>query len=122
MSRPCILIAEDDADIRETLADVLRDAGYQVAVAENGQVALDAMRDQQPCMLVLDLMMPEVDGWQVIGAMERDPGLASVPVCVLSAVTERAPPSAVCVLKKPVSLLRLLSAIEQYCGEHASCR
>ena len=114
-----MLIAEDDDDIRDTLAEVVRDAGYDVAVAPNGKVALESMRDQPPCVLLLDLMMPLVDGWQVVDRMQRDAELAAVPVCVLSAFPERAPAQAICVLGKPVDLDRLLETIEQHCGAHA---
>ena len=62
---------------------------------------------------------PKIDGWQVMYEMERDATLASVPVCVLSAVPDHAPPHAVCVLGKPINLPRLLSTIAERCGAHA---
>lgn len=119
MHGACVLIAEDDEDIREAMAEVVRDAGYEVEVAENGEAALAAMRAHQPCLLLLDLMMPKVDGWQVMFEMERDASLATVPVCVVSAVPKSAPPAAVCVMGKPVNLTLLLSTIDRHCGAHA---
>ena len=116
MSDPaCILIAEDDHDVREALAEALRDSGYRVACAEDGAIALSSMRIDEPCLLLLDLMMPRVDGWQVLQEMQRDARLAHVPLCVISAVADRAPPSVACKLTKPVDLPKLLETVERYC-------
>src|SRR5688500_10739911 len=79
-----VLVVDDDEDIRETVADVLRDAGYTVRVAADGSEALVEMRDCAPCVVLLDLMMPRIDGWQVVEEMRRDPELAEIPVCIVS--------------------------------------
>ena len=109
-----VLLAEDDDALRDVTAEVLRDAGYAVATARDGVETLAALRADPPDLLLLDLMMPNLDGWQVHAAMQADPALASIPVCVLSAVSN-APPVAR-VLRKPVSLATLLHAVRDLCG------
>jgi CheY-like chemotaxis protein len=83
----------------------------------NGQDALDKMRAASPCIVLLDLMMPVMDGWEVVTAMDSDPKLAAVPVCIVSAQDRIAPPRNVCLLKKPVTLAALLRAVEEHCGK-----
>ena len=61
-----ILVVEDDASIRGLVSDLLRDDGYQVSEACNGAEALDAVREQRPDLIVLDLMMPVMDGWTFV--------------------------------------------------------
>ena len=114
MSCP-VLVVDDDLDIRDAMADALETAGYPVVAAQNGEEALARMRSQRPCMVVLDLMMPVLDGWEVMKQMQEDPELASIPVCVLSAMSAQAPKESVCTLGKPVQLLRLLTAVQRYC-------
>ena len=86
---PRILVVEDEAPIRYLLADALADEGYAVATAEHGAAALDQARAQPPDAVVLDLMMPIMDGWTFLRARQGDPTLAGVPVVVLSAAGER---------------------------------
>lgn len=92
-------------------------AGYAVDQAENGREALAKMRHLSPCMVVLDLMMPVMDGWQVVSEMTADPALASVPVCVVTAQDRIPPPKNAVLLKKPVSALQLVQTIEAFCGK-----
>lgn len=113
----CVLVVDDDADVREAVAEAIADAGYIVEQAVNGQDALDKMRAASPCIVLLDLMMPVMDGWEVVSAMDSDPRLASVPVCVVSAQDRIAPPRNSCVLKKPVTVASLLRTVEAYCGK-----
>ncbi|MDB4970182.1 MAG: Response regulator [Myxococcales bacterium] len=110
-----ILVVEDDESIRDSLADLLRDEGYTVATAENGKVALQLLAKQKPCMVVLDLMMPVLDGWQVMDEMQKHADLQDIPVCVVSASTIVSPLRAVCVMPKPVNVARLLDTVEAHC-------
>jgi CheY-like chemotaxis protein len=111
----CVLVVDDDRDIREAVVEAITDAGYSVEAAANGVEALDAMRSHRPCVVILDLMMPVMDGWEVVAQMDQDPALAGVPVCIVSA-HDKDPPRNDCVLRKPVSLARLLETIERHCG------
>ncbi len=116
-SMPCVLVVDDDEALRDIVVEAISDAGYAVEQAENGLEALEKMRQASPCIVLLDLMMPVMDGWEVVSEMDKDPSLAGVPVCVVSAQDRLAPPRNVCTLKKPVSLASLLSTVEQYCGK-----
>jgi two-component system chemotaxis response regulator CheY len=112
---PRVLVVDDDDALREIVAEAIADAGYVVEQAENGRIALDKMRASSPCLVLLDLMMPVMDGWEVVAEMDGDPALSSVPVCVVTAQDRLPPPRNSCLLKKPVALATLLDTIGQYC-------
>ncbi len=80
-----ILVVDDDDDFRETLSEVLTEAGYPVQQAENGEVALAKAAEEAPGMVLLDLKMPVLDGWGVMERMRENPKSAAVPILVLSA-------------------------------------
>ena len=112
-----ILIVEDDDDIREALTQILQLEGYVVREAANGREALDiSAQHPTPSLILLDLMMPVMDGWQFRTEQMKDPVLSKVPVVVISAdasVHEKvASFGAASVLPKPISLDRLLRAVE----------
>jgi DNA-binding response OmpR family regulator len=111
-----LLLVEDDDDVRASLADVLDLAGYAVVEASNGRHAMRAMRADPPRLVILDLMMPVMSGWEVLEQMRADPALAEIPVCLLSAQAQIAPVEAVHVLHKPVSIDELLTVVRSHCG------
>ncbi|MBW2257155.1 MAG: response regulator [Deltaproteobacteria bacterium] len=76
----------DDDATRELTAAVLRGEGFEVACAENGQVALEALAESQPDLIVLDLMMPEVDGFHVIAKLQQSNAWSRIPVVVATAM------------------------------------
>lgn len=80
-----ILVVDDDDDFRETLCEVLLEAGYPVQEAENGEVALQRAKEELPGIVLLDLKMPVLDGWGVMDRMRKDPRSAGVPILILSA-------------------------------------
>jgi CheY-like chemotaxis protein len=113
-----ILVVEDDRDIRETLQQVLEMEGYVVHTAVNGKDGLDKLRNiQRPCLILLDLMMPVMSGWEFLEAAGRDVTVATIPVVVVSAFTTYVPtvPRAVAFVKKPVEIDSLLKRIEEHC-------
>lgn len=82
-----ILLVEDEASIREVMEEVLRAEGYGVVCADNGADALETLRGGlRPCIIILDLMMPVMDGWQFRAAQMRDAELLKIPTVVYSAV------------------------------------
>ncbi len=114
-----ILIVDDDADVREMLGQFFAIEGYSVATAGNGQEALDRLREGQLAdLILLDLMMPVMDGWQFRVEQQRDPRLAPIPVVVLSAVynaRERAAMlGAVDYMQKPVEFDKLIETAERH--------
>src|SRR5688500_17204604 len=83
--RTHVLVVEDDNAIRRMLEDVLYANGYSVALARSGGDALSHMRVQRPDLIVLDLLLPDMNGWAFLQTREHDPILADVPVLVISA-------------------------------------
>lgn len=116
-----VMIVEDDFAIRDALTQILEDEGYVVVGAANGKEAIEHLRNHvQPCLILLDLMMPVMNGWQFRQEQQQDPTLAPIPVVVISAdsgVPQKAAAiNAVGYLKKPVTLDGLLDTVERYCS------
>jgi CheY-like chemotaxis protein len=111
-----VLIVEDDSGLREALSNALDGEGYTVLLAGNGREALDLLQKGiRPCVVLLDLMMPTMDGWQLVDELKKDPKLEKIPVCVISALASKAPPEAVCVFQKPIDIAVLLGIADTYC-------
>lgn len=79
------LVVEDDPAHRDAIAGVLRESGYEVSTAADGQRALTKLEAQPSDVVVLDLMMPELDGWALLDIMRNHRELAKIPVVVISA-------------------------------------
>jgi CheY-like chemotaxis protein len=109
---------DDDADVRSALAELLEIHGYIVASAGNGEEALALLRNAAtpPSVIVLDVLMPEMDGWQFRAEQKKDPALAAIPVVVVSAMRNAEGFDAAAVFHKPVSVDRLLAALDQICS------
>jgi CheY-like chemotaxis protein len=84
-ARQSALVIEDDANTREMLRRIMEKEGWTVLEAENGRVALDLIADNVPGIILLDLMMPEMDGFSFMAELRRRPGCAQVPVIVITA-------------------------------------
>jgi DNA-binding response OmpR family regulator len=113
-----ILIVEDDADLREMMAQLLTLEGFRACTVANGREALEYLsQGDKPDVILLDLMMPIMDGWEFRRQQEADATLSTVPVIVLSALdqTRAADVNAVAFLKKPLDFDRLLELVRQYC-------
>ncbi|MDP9165170.1 MAG: SpoIIE family protein phosphatase [Actinomycetota bacterium] len=80
-----ILVADDNADMRQYLTNLLRTAGYQVEAVTDGRQAFDAIRRRLPDLLISDVMMPGLDGLQLLASLRRDSRTAALPVLLLSA-------------------------------------
>ena len=117
-TRRRILVVDDDRDLRELLAAVLSSAGYEVLTAENGAAALSVLRNVLPDLIVLDLMMPVMNGWQFREAQTTLPDYARIPVICLSghhAARHQATILGIsaCVLK-PFEVDELLGVVSQF--------
>src|SRR5476651_1166296 len=88
-----ILVVDDDVPIREALTQLLTLEGYVVLTAGNGQEGLDILRSSRPDLILLDLRMPIMDGWEFKEAKDADPTFASIPVFVFSAQPGLRPPN-----------------------------
>ena len=85
MPAKMVLIVEDDPDNRAIYQTILEHAGYRVVLAVNGQEGVERATAQPPDLILMDLSMPVMDGWEAIRQLRSDPRTASVPACVLSA-------------------------------------
>ena len=82
---PVILVVDDDPVIVKLLEINFRLEGFQPRTATSGRQAIELIRELRPALVLLDLMMPGIDGWEVRRAMLEDPAIASIPVVVVSA-------------------------------------
>jgi CheY-like chemotaxis protein len=83
--KPKILVADDDADNRAIAQDALEMAGYDVVTATDGEEALEKISSEKPAVILLDLSMPKVDGWEVARRVRANQGLAHVPIIAFTA-------------------------------------
>jgi len=81
---PLVLVADDEAVVRDLVCDILSDSGYRTLTAANGKEAIDLAQRHQPSLIVLDVMMPSVDGYTTMTRLRRDPGTARIPVIVIT--------------------------------------
>ncbi len=120
-SHPCrtILVVEDDPAIRLALTMALEMEGYTVKSAGNGKEALELLpRMDTPCLILLDLMMPIMNGWEFAKALRQNMILAPIPVALVTAYSEEAATfeGAQALIKKPVDLELLLKVVRHFCG------
>jgi CheY-like chemotaxis protein len=105
-----VLVVEDNSDLRELVAEALKMNGYRVQTAPNGRIALEQVYVSRPHVIVLDLMMPVMTGWQLLEALREVPELATVPVVVVTAL-DALPEGAVAFVRKPFRLEALLATV-----------
>jgi CheY-like chemotaxis protein len=108
-----VLIVEDDDGIRECLTEVLEDEGFETLTARNGQEALDLLRKRgtNPAVILLDLMMPVMNGWEFRQRFDGDASIAHAPVIVMSALAPDGGLPSAAWLQKPLAIEELLSTI-----------
>lgn len=113
--RPKILIVDDEAAIRDLLVEVLADEGYLVVAASNGRAAVAMVLREQPDLVLMDVMMPELDGPGTVRQLRALPESATVPIVLMSAAHHLAPDSAdgVSFVSKPFDLEHLLAVVAQ---------
>ena len=115
-----VLVVDDDPAIRGLVADALRADGYSVDLAAHGREALDAMRARRPATVVLDLMMPIMDGFSFMEACHQEQLCNDVPIVVISAVQDALTrmdevPVHACIAK-PFDLDDLIRTVASYAG------
>lgn len=115
-----VLVVDDDRDVRESIADALRDEGFEVETASNGREALSALRaGTSPGLILLDLSMPVMSGTEFRRVQLDDPALAHIPTAVISAAGSLQAMirglGVEHVLPKPFSLDDLLGLAERFC-------
>jgi CheY-like chemotaxis protein len=112
-----ILVVDDDPAIRDVVADILQISDYPVQTAVNGAEALEKIRRDQPAAVLLDLMMPVMNGWEFLRACRKEAPCAHVPIVVMSAAREASDAAdelgARAFLAKPFELDAMLSVVGQ---------
>jgi CheY-like chemotaxis protein len=120
-----VLIIEDEADAAELFAEMMRVSGFRVRKTSSSTPALLMMTEERPDLVLLDIMMPEVSGLDILRQMRRDPSLANIPVVVVSAKSMPADikigmeAGASTYLTKPVGFLELKEAVERALGSQS---
>lgn len=116
---PHVLVVDDDLDVREMLELFLTHSGFGIKTAANGAEALRRMHEEKPCLVLLDLMMPVMSGWQFRERQLADPALARIPVVVITAAFDAASVSerlGLRCLTKPVNLEEVVTIVHQACS------
>jgi two-component system phosphate regulon response regulator PhoB len=120
-----VLIVEDEADAAELFAEMMRVSGFRVRKTTSSTPALSMMTEERPDIVLLDIMMPEVSGLDILRRMRQDPALANIPVVVVSAKSMPADirngmeAGASTYLTKPVGFLELKEAVERALGSQS---
>ncbi len=83
-----ILVVDDDKEVVRLMRAYLEQAGYAVSVAYDGETAVHNLRREKPDLLLLDLMLPDRDGWDITRLVRSDPDLAHIPIIMLTARVE----------------------------------
>jgi DNA-binding response OmpR family regulator len=123
--RRTVLVVEDDALLRRMISIFLSAAGYRVCAAEDGLSGLALAQDERPDLVLLDLMLPELDGWEVLRRIKGDALTAAIPVLVLTAsvdppLTEQALRlGATRFLTKPIDSRVLVAHVDAVVGQTA---
>lgn len=121
-SAKTVLIVDDEATLRELIAEVLGDEGYRSIQADTGRVALDYLREHPdgPCLILLDLMMPETTGIEFLIERQADPVLARIPVAMMTGNTQliRAGEflGVTTFLEKPFEISDLIELVDRLCS------
>jgi two-component system, chemotaxis family, chemotaxis protein CheY len=117
---PPVLIIEDDDDSRVMLATILTLQGYRVVTATNGVEGLSVARQHQPCLILLDLMMPVMDGEQFRNVQRTDKSIGDIPVVLVTAkndgraIAQRM--GARCCIQKPLMFDELVRCVSEHCA------
>ncbi len=117
-----VLIVEDEPDIRESLKQMLEFEGYRVWVAPDGAKGLEVLKQKdRPCLVLLDLMMPVMDGWAFAEVLNADSNLSRNPVVVVTAFADTARGlGAQRIIRKPFEMSEILSVVDRFCGKEAA--
>jgi two-component system chemotaxis response regulator CheY len=120
MNTTDVLVVDDDTDIRESISHLLEFEGYKIAMASNGVEGFAQLKEKRPSLILLDLMMPVMDGWQFKTQLDSNPEFNGIPIVVVSAdgnIREKSESIGVSeFLTKPIEIEHLLKIVEKYCA------
>ena len=110
----CVLIVDDEEDVRESVRDVVEMVGCHALLAKSAEEGLSLLARHKPCLVVLDLLMPEMSGAEMLAAMRKSPALRELSVLISTSAPERAP-RGVPLLPKPIDIDALCGWMERLC-------
>jgi CheY-like chemotaxis protein len=110
----CVLVVDDEPGIRDSLVDVIEALGCSAITAANGLEALATLQKHRPCLIILDLLMPELSGLELLEEMRKQPELAAVPVVISTSAPHLAPRD-LPVLPKPIDIKRTWEYVRRSC-------
>ena len=123
VAAPLVLVADDEPIVRDLVCDILLESGYRTLPASNGKEAIDLAQRHLPSLIVLDVMMPAMDGYTTMTRLRRDPGTALIPVIVITGHSNPAYRSlsegigATAHVTKPFSARELVETVRRVLGE-----
>lgn len=117
-----VLVVDDEFDLTSTIKAILEQRGYQTATCSNGREAIECIRSERPDLVLVDVMIPLGNGYEVVDRVRKTPDVARTPVVLMNVVP---PPDARPVtwqafLKKPLSVSSLLETVERLIGRPAN--
>src|SRR5215216_1521849 len=121
-----VLIVEDEADAAELFAEMMRVSGFRVRKTSSSAPAFSMMTEERPDIVLLDIMMPEISGLDILRQMRQDPALANIPVVVVSAksmptdIKHSMEAGASMYLTKPVGFIDLKEAVDRALGSQST--
>lgn len=124
MGQKTVVIVEDEFETAEMLAEMMRLIGFQVFKSTGGKLAIDLIAEKKPSAVLLDQMMPDLSGLELLGVIHNDPYLCHIPVIIVSAkclpsdLRRGLEAGAACYLTKPVAFIDLKQAVEQALGNN----
>jgi len=111
-----VLVVDDDSGIRDSLAACLEAEGFRVATAANGAIGLEELQAARPDVVIVDLIMPVMNGHQFVARLREDPATARLPVVLMTGATPRPGlplPEADALLPKPFELDELVAVVRR---------
>lgn len=116
-----ILVVEDDQGLRRAMTFMLAQVGHEVLFGKDGEEALRLAKEEMPSLILLDLMIPKINGFEVLRTLKADPKLSSIPVVVFSNLTQNADREQVLklgavdfVVKSDISVDQILGIVTKY--------
>ncbi len=122
MSKAKVLLVDDEAFNLDFLQQALEDENYEIFIAADGQEALKKIKSEQPDLVLLDLMMPIIDGFEVLQKVKEDDMLRDIPIIIISAehdsksVVKGIKQGAEDYMTKPITAAQLIKKVKEYLG------
>jgi CheY-like chemotaxis protein len=124
MSKKRVLVVEDNMDTYELVRFILEKNGYETLLAMNGRDGVNAAKKQVPDLIIMDMSMPEMDGWTATGIIKKDPQVSFIPLIALTAHAQPGDRQRAMEVGcdeyviKPMDLLDLVETVDLWAGKH----